>query len=315
MAVFNPAFNYVNGEGRPVFLVTKSTPFWSSFGVTTYTATTVVEADSGTSYTISSSNAAGDYVQTTISHTILLDQRVIIAGHSGATPDINGKHQVHNIPAANQITIPVDITVGGTGGTVKRTPDFTKIWGGMKISSTVGTPAEPTWARILDVDDDTNTITIDPEFGWSNGVPSNGTAYTVDGYFIALPYCKTLVERFEPEQLIHNKFRGKKEVLFYGWNYAARLDYSSWISADDLYLFDDLFNIDETDSVVLVPRIDAPGYNYNVHWTGSSEIARYGLSPGHRGFVVNAKGKELTEWPINTDGYGFDYATVYGTTL
>jgi hypothetical protein len=44
-------------------------------------------------------------------------QKVLVAGHSGSTPDINGEH-VATVITATTFSIPVDVTVGGTGGTV-----------------------------------------------------------------------------------------------------------------------------------------------------------------------------------------------------
>jgi len=44
---------------------------------------------------------------------------VTIAGHSGSTPDINGSH-VATITGPNTFTIPVNVTVAGTGGTVDK---------------------------------------------------------------------------------------------------------------------------------------------------------------------------------------------------
>lgn len=46
--------------------------------------------------------------------------RVVIAGHTGSTPSINGEW-LATVTAANTFTIPVNVTVGGTGGTVTKT--------------------------------------------------------------------------------------------------------------------------------------------------------------------------------------------------
>ncbi len=50
-------------------------------------------------------------------HTMSTGDTVIIAGHSGSTPDINGSHTVTVVDTLN-FTIPVNVTVGGTGGTL-----------------------------------------------------------------------------------------------------------------------------------------------------------------------------------------------------
>lgn len=44
------------------------------------------------------------------------DTSVVVAGHSGSTPAVNGTYTVTRINAT-QITVPVNVTVAGTGGT------------------------------------------------------------------------------------------------------------------------------------------------------------------------------------------------------
>ena len=50
-------------------------------------------------------------------HGLTNGQAVLIAGHSGSTPDINGE-QVATVVSTTTFTIAVNVTVGGTGGTV-----------------------------------------------------------------------------------------------------------------------------------------------------------------------------------------------------
>jgi hypothetical protein len=71
-------------------------------------------------------SAVGDpSVLTTAAPHLLTDgDTVIIAGHAGSTPDINGTYSV-TVVDADSFTIPVAVTVAGAGGTIQR--DFQTI--------------------------------------------------------------------------------------------------------------------------------------------------------------------------------------------
>lgn len=70
---------------------------------------------------ITSSSVANPSVITTgAAHGYETGDVVTIAGHSGSTPDINGSHTVTVIDPTS-FSIPVNVTTGGTGGTVIRT--------------------------------------------------------------------------------------------------------------------------------------------------------------------------------------------------
>lgn len=70
--------------------------------------------------TITSSSVANPTAITTAAaHGLATGDRVKIAGHSGSTPSLNGEHVV-TVTSATAFTIPVNVTVGGTGGTVTR---------------------------------------------------------------------------------------------------------------------------------------------------------------------------------------------------
>jgi predicted CXXCH cytochrome family protein len=84
--------------------------------------------DDGWVVNIGTSVAASDLVGTQTSHALLAGDQITIAGHTGSTPDINGTWYVLAATAfGNTFTISaspggqvVDITVGGSGGTVTR---------------------------------------------------------------------------------------------------------------------------------------------------------------------------------------------------
>jgi hypothetical protein len=67
---------------------------------------------------ITSSSVANPSVITTPApHKLTTGQKVLIAGHAGSTPAINGEQTV-TVTGPNTFTIPVNVTVGGAGGTL-----------------------------------------------------------------------------------------------------------------------------------------------------------------------------------------------------
>lgn len=67
---------------------------------------------------ITSSSVANPSVITTdVPHGLTDQQTVLIAGHSGSTPAIDGE-EVATVVSATTFTIAVNVTVGGTGGTI-----------------------------------------------------------------------------------------------------------------------------------------------------------------------------------------------------
>jgi len=74
--------------------------------------------DVGINVGITSSSIANPTVITTpTEHSIKSGQTVVIEGHAGSTPSINGSHVATRLTATT-FTIPVNVTIGGTGGTV-----------------------------------------------------------------------------------------------------------------------------------------------------------------------------------------------------
>ena len=64
----------------------------------------------------SSSVANPSIITPTVPHGITNGQLVLIAGHSGSSPDINGEHIA--TVSGDTFSIPINVTSGGTGGTV-----------------------------------------------------------------------------------------------------------------------------------------------------------------------------------------------------
>lgn len=63
----------------------------------------------------SSSVANPSHIITPVPHGLLTNDYAVIAGHVGSTPDVNNEYQVTVISPV-EFTIPVNVTVGGTGG-------------------------------------------------------------------------------------------------------------------------------------------------------------------------------------------------------
>lgn len=63
----------------------------------------------------SSSVANPTVITTTVPHGLSAGHIVLISGHAGATPSINGQHAV-TVLNTTQFTIPVNVSVAGTGG-------------------------------------------------------------------------------------------------------------------------------------------------------------------------------------------------------
>jgi len=72
-----------------------------------------------TKKTITNSDAATDRI-IALNHGLATGQTIQIENHSGSAPNINGTHTV-TVVNNNQFTIGINITTGGTGGTVKPT--------------------------------------------------------------------------------------------------------------------------------------------------------------------------------------------------
>jgi len=82
-----------------------------------YTAAGAVRQQADNFSVILTSSVANPTVITTATpHGLTTGLTTTIAGHVGSTPDINGAHVV-TVLTADTFTIPVNVTVGGTGGT------------------------------------------------------------------------------------------------------------------------------------------------------------------------------------------------------
>lgn len=78
---------------------------------------------------ITSSSIASPTVITAVGHGLATGNKVIIRGHTGMTPDFNGTVYTVTVTGVDTFTIPVNVTVGGTGGTIGvfPTPNLTQL--------------------------------------------------------------------------------------------------------------------------------------------------------------------------------------------
>ena len=85
----------------------------------------------------SSSVANPSIITTTVPHGLTNGQKVLIAGHSGSTPSINAEH-VATVISTTTFSIPVNVTVGGTGGTVVQSNSLAGGVGYLQVTAASG---------------------------------------------------------------------------------------------------------------------------------------------------------------------------------
>lgn len=170
-----------------------------------------------------------------------------------------------------------------------------------------GQPNRLVWGKVTAID--TNELTVDQ---WVGGTPTDGQYCFMNGWVIDLPYCQELLETFTPDQLVHSLFRSRREVVFFGWKYAAQLNYSDFIRADVLLALRPALNMREFDRLLLIPRVDRMMRQYNVMYDGEVQIARH-ATRGHKKVVFRFKAKENVQFPIPTKGWGYGYGKAFGS--
>ena len=272
-------------------------------------------------------------------HNLLNGSNARIAGHSGSTPSINADYTITKIDDYT-FTIPVNITVAGTLGTVEALThiyestgstsyttatlvsesgggNFPLVKSGHRIRSfvTVSGVDKETWAKVISKPA-TNQLGID---AWTNGKPANGNVFRIDGFIADLPRTQEMTETFDPDVLIHSLFNGDngsvKKIKMRGWKYTCVLDYSKYTNPDMLYDLRYILAQKATDQLILIPRIDAPQFQYDVYFSAPANLTKYGRSPGYRKTIFSFVNKfNLASWPL-IDGYGTNYAGNYGTNF
>jgi hypothetical protein len=161
-------------------------------------------------------------------------------------------------------------------------PTFAAVQINSRISSFVvsGSLVSPTWAKVTAKA--VGILTVD---GWSAGTPTNAQIFRIDGYVADLPRCQEMTESFEPDDLIHSLYRGdagsEMDVKHRGWKYTCKLDYSRYADSDMLYGMKHQLAPAQKDQLVLIPRRDKPGRQFNVYWSDVIELTKQRLE-GYR---------------------------------
>lgn len=306
-----PTYKIIRGKGKPRLMIIKATKLYTSSGGTTFTPTLVQEAE-GNTINITSSSASTDQILTASAHGFSSGDWVRIAGHT-STPDINGTHQVSVIDTTH-VLIGIDITVNGSGGTIRKCPAFidrAKLNQRLISKYNVSDLQYECHAKITEITD-YQTLVIDE---WHGGIPTNGQTLYIDGWIADLPRTNRLVETLSPITLLHNLYPWRKDIKHYGFNYECLLDFSQYVSGDTLNLLHEHFAIGEGDRLILVPRIDEYNFQYNVGLANPFDLQIIGDGEGYSGFSLRLFGTELIHNLGVISGYGYGYGENYGIQL
>jgi hypothetical protein len=178
-----------------------------------------------------------------------------------------------------------------------------------------GTVAIPTFAKVTGKI--TGKLLID---SWTNGTPTNGQRFYVDGYVVDLPRTQEdgLTETFDPDvfiQMIWDGDNGSRATTeMHGWKYDCVLDYSKYASPDMLLDLKNVLAQGANDNLILIPRRDCPQFQYNVYFSGPISLSRFGLAPGYKKPIFAFKSKSnLPSWGM-ISGHGTNYGNNYGST-
>jgi hypothetical protein len=178
-----------------------------------------------------------------------------------------------------------------------------------------GTVQIPTFAKVTGKI--TGKLLID---AWTNGTPTNGQRFYVDGYVVDLPRTQEdgMTETYNPDLLMHSIYAGgqgaRMETKMRGWMYDCVLDYSKYASPDMLLDMKNVLAQGANDNLILIPRRDCPQFQYNVYFSGPISLSRFGLAPGYRKLIFAFKSKSnLAGWGM-ISGHGTNYGNNYGST-
>ena len=282
----------------------------------------------------SSSIANPTNILCTSKHNLINGQLVRIANHTGSTPSINGDIIATVIDDYN-FTIPINVTEAGTGGSFEAltqiyestgtttfdathayetgSPAFLSFPIGARISSYVvnGALSSLTFAKV--VSKATGVLTVD---AWTNGTPTAGQKFSIDGYIIDLPRTQSQPEQFTPDTLIHSLYGGdegsKLDTKHRGFKYQCKLDFSQYASADMLQDLAKVLRCAPNDQLILIPRKDAPQFQYNVYLGDSFELVKARLE-GYSKPVFTFIGKENVASYAVLGGWGTGFGTNFGS--
>lgn len=268
-------------------------------------------------------------------HRLVTGRKVRISDHSNSNPDINGDHVITKIDEY-RFSIPVAITVGGTGGGFQALTQIYESIGATTFDEThayeaagtfpfvktnhrvvsyrvAGDFKYTTFGKVVEKNVSGEYLKVD---AWTNGTPTNGQKIIIDGWIADLPRCQAMTEMFEPDTLIHSLYNGDEgsieETKFRGYKYECELDYSEYTSADMLIDLSSILNGGPNDKVILVPRRDVPGFNYEVYLKNKFSLTRH-RSKGYKKPVFLFRSKSNVQCYAVKDGVGFNCGFNFGT--
>ena len=155
---------------------------------------------------------------------------------------------------------------------------------------------------------------------WTGGTPAIGKAVTIKDNYLRLPRAQVLTEGFTPDFIYKKLFNGRIVRIKRGWYYYASLDYSGYITENDLIVIGQLLKKDKQ-NIYFFPRGTSGSAVYLVDLAPETEILLRQAPhyDGHLSFILNLVGVErLSEIPFKASaegGYGDSYGTDYGTNL
>jgi hypothetical protein len=130
---------------------------------------------------------------------------------------------------------------------------------------------------------------------------------------VNLPYCEKVVETFTPVTIIH-KVQGGKLALHIGFEYSCKLDYSNYADGQTLLNLQPSFTFSTPQEgnlgtrLILIPRLDAFGRNFNVTLVDPVSLSTVWPNIGHEGLVLKYDGLDiLGTIPMKRSGYFSNY--------
>lgn len=189
-----------------------------------------------------------------------------------------------------------------------------------RVITAKNSTGEDTRVRITGYDNTTKILTVD---AWTNGVPSHAVQNTlqISIFWLDLPYCQSLVERFSPDFISRKLYSGNISILRRGWYYSATLSYDRYVKKDMLLLLNRIYRVNAPDELWFYPRRDNGQIVYKVQLDPkyTTEIAQRPHHYGHLLFNLELMGIERVSQLPFTDtasvGYGDNYGGDYGDYL
>jgi len=196
---------------------------------------------------------------------------------------------------------------------------------GMRVSATrrVNTGGQDfdylSYGKVTQIDIVLKKLWVD---SWVGGVPTNGIVYKVDGWIADLP--RTLEKGIEESctqlKRVIKMYRNNLSVRLYGFSYSAVLDFEKRFTPDAMFEMRGIFQQDldgDSQRLFLIPRVDKPGFNYEVFIDDDINAVLHPSGDFHSGIKLRFRGKRpLASLPwAQFGGYGFNFGRDFGIGL